>query len=391
MREIKVGQFADGYKPVADGVVTVIRNYAYWLDKKYGSCTVFAPGTPGYQQDDPFEVICFKSFPLKPRPPYRTGLPKLDPSFIKQVRAREFDLVHAHAPFTSGGLALSEGKRRKIPVVTTFHSKYYDDFAQVLGKLIAQKVVDHSIKFYNACDSVWTVNEATAETLREYGYQGPITILPNGTDMTAPQDIPGHIQALEEEYHIQKEDRVFCFVGQQIYQKNTKLVIQAFERILKSNPHVRLLMIGEGYARKELMKMAEDAGLSDRITFTGIIQNRDILATIYLRASALVFPSIYDNAPLVVREAAAMGCPAILVRGSNAAQGVVDQENGFLCENNLDSLVDVIQHILDHPQQAKEVGLQAKETLARTWENIVDEVYEKYLDIIDRYHAEHRE
>ena len=66
--------------------------------------------------------------------------------------------------------------------------------------------------------------------------------------------------------------------------------------------------------------------------FTGFVGDREEILSLYRRADLLVFPSVYDNAPMVVREAAAMGTPALLVRGSCSAEGVTHGDNGFLCE-----------------------------------------------------------
>ena len=49
-----------------------------------------------------------------------------------------------------------------------------------------------------------------------------------------------------------------------------------------------------------------------------------------MRAIAFTFPSLYDNAPMVVREAAVMGTPAVLVAGSDAAEIIHDGANGFV-------------------------------------------------------------
>ena len=74
-------------------------------------------------------------------------------------------------------------RRRQVPLVSTFHSKYYQDFyGKTKSKVIAQGVVNYIIRFYNQCDGVWTVNHATAQVLREYGYHGKIRIMENGTN-----------------------------------------------------------------------------------------------------------------------------------------------------------------------------------------------------------------
>ena len=97
---------------------------------------------------------------------------------------------------------------------------------------------------------------------------------------------------------------------------------------------------------------------------------------------------MYDNAPLVVREASAMGTPSILVRNSTAAQGVEDRVNGFLCENNTESLRDTMLDASGSRKQLKSAAMH-KKTLAKTWDMIVDHVYAEYEKIIHDYHANH--
>lgn len=56
------------------------------------------------------------------------GVPALDGSYIMRMDAVKLDIVHAHTPFSAGGAALREVRRLKVPLMYTFHSKYYDDF-----------------------------------------------------------------------------------------------------------------------------------------------------------------------------------------------------------------------------------------------------------------------
>ena len=59
-----IGQFNDGYLPVTDGVVTVARNYTYWLNQKYGKCMLFAPTKNHQSFDEDFEVVGYRSVAL---------------------------------------------------------------------------------------------------------------------------------------------------------------------------------------------------------------------------------------------------------------------------------------------------------------------------------------
>lgn len=383
---LRFAQYIDSYSPVTDGVVTVVKNYAYWLNQKYAPCTVFAPGTPGYEYEDPFEVVGYKSFAPKLIAPYRAGLPAIDRKYRGQVRDMSFDLIHCHSPFTAGHEALRVAHAKKIPLVTTFHSQYYDDFKKVLkSERVARFGVKKIVQFYNQADSVWAVNESTAKTLRNYGYQGDITVMRNGTDLHMPPDIPAVRAHAEALCGIHPDEMMFLFVGQHDVKKNVPLILDAAGILRDRGYAFKLFMVGRGPHEEQFRKQIETLQLTNQVKMLGTIRNRDDLTSLYVRANALVFPSLYDNAALVIQEAACLGCPSIMVKGSNVAEGATDHENAYLCENHAESTANCMQEICDHPLRAKEIGARAQQTLPRTWESIVDDVYQKYLEIMESY------
>lgn len=383
---LTIGQFNDGYLPVTDGVVTVARNYTYWLNQKYAKCMLFAPTKTDQSFHEAFEVVGYRSFALPKRPPYRVGVPNIDRGYRRTVNNIPFDLVHTHSPFSSGSEALRIARKRNIPIVATFHSKFYDDFFQYTkSKTLAKTGVDIVIHFFNKVNSVWTVSDSTVETLRSYGYKGDVTVVPNGTDFHLPADPQAARRQASAFAGVTDRQPLFLFVGQHIWQKNIRLIAQAAQKLHQSHPGFRLLMVGDGLARRELQTWTEEQGLSDVVRFAGVVQDRDLLSALYLRANAFVFPSVYDNAPCVVKEASAMGCPTITVRGCNAAQGMMDGENGLLCENNLDSLCAQMESVLVDPLRAAAIGRRAQQTLAPSWESIVDQVYAEYVKLLYAY------
>ncbi|MFR0836164.1 MAG: glycosyltransferase [Barnesiella sp.] len=87
---------------------------------------------------------------------------------------------------------------------------------------------------------------------------------------------------------------------------------------------------------------------------------------------------MYDNAPLVLREAAAMHTPAILLNGATASEVIVDGENGFLTENTVSGLARKISFLAESPQIIRLAGEAASHTIARSWEDVVHEVVDRY-------------
>lgn len=389
-KKLVVGQFNDSFVPVMDGVTNVVKNYAYWLDKKYGECYVATPAYPGYGDREDFPVLRYYSIPLKQREPYRIGLDLLDINFRSAINSIPFDIVHAHCPFTSGAVAQQIARKNNIPIVATFHSKFYDDFKQVLkidafAKICTRIVID----FFNRVDQVWTVSKGAADTLHEYGYKGSIEVVSNGTDFVVPENINDIIKKTEQKLNIKENELVFLFVGQHIWQKNIKMIVEALKLVDDRNIPFRMFFVGDGYAKEELKEYVNELGLDDKITLLGKILDRDYLRSLFARADLFLFPSVYDNAPIVIREAAAVATPSVVIANSNAAEGIEDNVNGFLSENTAQSYANRILEVTKDRDLIIRAGQRAKVTIYRNWEDIVDEVYQRYIEIIKTYNKLH--
>lgn len=115
----------------------------------------------------------------------------------------------------------------------------------------------------------------------------------------------------------------------------------------------------------------------------GSVKDREVMKSLYACADLLVFPSLYDNQPLVVKEAAAFSVPSVLIDGSSAAEGIIHGYNGFLTSDNPESLADTLSGLLDKPNLVRYVGSKAQETLYVHWEEIADELYSIYFDLIN--------
>lgn len=384
--ELVTGQFNDSYPPIMDGVANVTKNYAYWLNKKCGPSYVITPTYPGYRDEEDFEVLRYFSLPLLVRRPYRIGLPQLDYQFKRLLYDIPFDIAHAHCPFSAGQIAFDLARKKGIPLVATFHSKFYDDFKAALKlETPAQIGLRRVMNFFRAADSVWTVNKATAQTLIEYGYKGPIEVVYNGTDFTPPSDQKEKKEAVNQLLNINSEETVFLFVGQHVWQKNLRMLIYALKTLKEMGISFKMIFAGAGYAEEDLKELSRELGLAKQTNFLGMVLDRELLKALFVRADLFLFPSIYDNAPIVVREAAAANCPAVLIAGANSAEGISDNINGFLAENDPLLYAQRIREILLDREKLLLVGKNAQQTVYKHWEEIVDEVKLRYLDLIREF------
>ncbi|NDV47745.1 glycosyltransferase [Paludibacter sp. 221] len=367
-----------------DGVALAVSNYAYWLHEKNYPVCVVAPNAPDYEDDEVYPVFRYTSVPVPTRKPYRLGLPDIDFSFQKKFEEIKFELVHAHSPFSAGKLAVRVAKEQKVPLIATFHSKYRDDFERALhSRHVVDLMVKEIVSFYEKADEVWVPQKAVEETLREYGYKGKIEVVDNGNDFATDEDLAPVKQRAREALGVKGDEFVFLFVGQHIWEKNTRMIVEALA-LMKDEPF-RMFFVGTGYAADELKTLVKEAGLSSKVTFTGIVTDRERIKLYYAASDLFLFPSLYDNAPLVVREAGALGTPSVMVAGSTAAEILTDNLNGFLIENSAKSLAEKLRGLIKNPDLVKEVGINASKTIANSWKSIVEEeVLDRYLSIIRR-------
>ena len=380
--QANVGLFCDVFPPVMDGVSVCMENYAYWMQKKVGGVCVVTPNVSGadYSAHD-YKVFDYFSVPVPMRRPYVTGIAEIDPTFLAKIATTRFKILHAHCPFASGMAAMRIARLQKIPLVATFHSKYRDDFARVLPKLAVDMVIDQIIDFYERADLVWVPQESTVDVLREYGYTGHVEVMDNGSDLVADYPEKFFMEA-RQRLGIAPEEFVMLFVGQHIWEKNPRLVIEGLSRI----PDVpfRMYFVGVGYAADEMKALVSEKGLDDKVTFVGSVTDRAVITDYYAASDLFLFPSLYDNAPLVVREAAALHTPAVMARGATAATILEDGGNGFLVDNDPDKMAQLLRELIHDPERVHRVGLQASKTIVRSWEDCVEEVLDRYNALLRR-------
>lgn len=381
------GIFNDSFPPILDGVTLTVENYVYWLMKKGLKPCVVTPWNPVSTPVD-CEIMKFFSLPIQSRKPYRYGYPKLDPFIWKKLRNTNFRLVHAHCPFSTGRLGVYVKKKNGVPLIGTFHSKYRDDLKHSFKSApwMVNIIMKRILNFFNACDEVWIPQAQVEETVREYGYKGPLTVVENGNDFAslAGSDINSYKSAAKKELGIAEDELSLLFVGQHIFEKGIDIVVDTL-KLLDGKVKFKMNFIGTGYAFDDIKKSISQAGLDDRVKLNGVISERDKLSRYYAASDLFLFPSFYDNAPLVIREAAAMGTPSILLKGSTASEVITDGVNGFLTEKDPHKFAELVTDLSRDKSQLIQAAQGARSSLVRSWEDVVGEVVDRYDSLVKRH------
>jgi glycosyltransferase involved in cell wall biosynthesis len=379
-----IGIFNDSFPPIMDGVSLTAQNYAYWLNEKNQPVCVVTPRTPDYMDVEQYPVYRYTSLPMLGRKPYRLGLPEIDHSLHSTIDRISFGLVHAHCPFSSGITAQRIAKAQKVPIVATFHSKYREDFEQsVHSKFIAKLMTNRIVRFYEKADEVWIPQASVEEIIREYGFKGKVEVVANGNDFDSNEAVEPLRQQARKDLKIGEHETVFLFVGQIIWEKNIRLIVESLQMI--NDLLFKMYFVGSGYASDNLKQLVDEAGLSNKVTFTGSINDRQQLKQYYAAADLFLFPSTYDTWAIVIHEAAALQTPSLLVNDSTIAKVITNDSDGFLTANNPSSVASRLRELILNPDLLKRAGLLASKTINRSWESVSDEVLDRYRHLSKRY------
>ena len=177
---------------------------------------------------------------------------------------------------------------------------------------------------------------------------------------------------------LQEEDFVVLYVGRLIQVKGILELMQAVLSI--KDKHVKLLVIGSAnfgkwtlssYERK-VKKVAKNH--SERIIFTGYIENRE-LYKYSLLADVQCVPSLWEEAAgLVVIEAMAEGIPTIVTNSGGMIE-YVNENTTLVVERKdiIENLKKAIMYLKEYP----EIRRKMSENTKRQSKNYDEEVYYK--------------
>lgn len=383
--KLKILETLDTFYPNYDGPTVLITNYAKNLDKT-NSCAVLVPRYPNYTDNQPFSVFRCKS--MKFADGYRCSFPGIDRKAKKFVKQGNFDIIHTHSPLLMGKFSTKMAKRLGIPSVITLHTKFEMEAMRVTkSKFLTSIVMRYILKVFNSADYVWTVSKGAAETLREYGYKGNVTVIRNGTDMKMPPNPEELIEKVNSTYNLKGQKNVFLFVGRIVETKNLSLVLDALKIVKQTLNDFKFLIVGAGSAVEGLQKQCSELGLNDNVMFTGKVMDREFLSGIYLRSDLFLFPSTFDTASLVPIEAAAMKLPTLLVEDCQSAETVTNDFDGYTAPETPQAWADKILEIVADREKLKQISDQCVKSVYRTWENVTDEVAAKYREHIAEFNA----
>ncbi|MDR1565426.1 MAG: glycosyltransferase [Oscillospiraceae bacterium] len=381
--KLKIALFNESFPPFIDGVSMTVKNYADIINEKLGEAFVVTPYLRGVYDDYPYKVIRYSSIPsTNAKIQYPIGNPMSFTS-IHEIRREKPDLIHVHSPFSGSVLARMCAINNDIPVVLTYHTKFDQDIDTRLINPQFRQIAKNFVRVnVSNADEVWSVSNGCGGALRTIGYKGIYRVMENGADYDRRCSSPEEIAKINEEWGLEPDEKLLLFVGRMHWYKNIKLILDAVRKAHLAGNQFKAIFVGNGGEFEDIKAYAKRLGASSYVYFAGAVREREKLRAYYSRANLLLFPSTYDTSGLVVKEAAACDTPALLIRGSCAAEGVEDGFSGFLCEDNLISCTDVLINALSNSTRLASIGKNAGRYVYLSWEDSIRKAYARYEEIV---------
>ena len=264
------------------------------------------------------------------------------------------DVVHVHWWFPGGMVVAPLGVVGLTPVMVTSHGT--DLF--LLRKLPILRLLARRV--FARASVVTTVSHALAGEL-------PALDVESSRVHVAPMPLDLETFGSDAAPFAERDREHVLFVGRLSAQKGTDDLLRAIAELAPTRPSIRLTVIGDGTERGRLEAAARDLGITDRVTFRGSLDTREV-AQSYRTASVLAVPSTVGAAGeregfgLVAVEAMLSGLPVVATSTGGLVDIVRDGDTGLLVNaGDPHALSHALTRVLSHPIAAQAMAERARE------------------------------
>ncbi|HAK44653.1 MAG TPA: hypothetical protein DCO79_01860 [Spirochaeta sp.] len=378
------------FLPTVNGVITATLNLAENLIKR-GNKVIFI--VPSWSKFTDKEI---NGIPVHYIPSIATymypGIRMISPSnrSMKKILEKEgVDIVHITGPWVVCRSAILSARRKKIPVIQSFHTLIYEDTyilylcrTKLLIPLFRALSWWYIGRYVNKSDVMTAPSIHACNVIQEKFPKSITKHIRNGIDLKEFENCSSY-EELSEKYP-QFNDKTYVFVGRLGEEKAVSVLIEAFRLAWLKDRELRLFVIGDGPGKKIYERTVSENHMDDAIVFLGRLDHHELLTSgLYHYARALVTASTTENQPVTVLEAIGCSTPVIVpdVDGINELWS----GNGMLFEaNNAVDFADKLVKLANDEklyQQCKLSGEKLKKKfdgmiIAEQFENLYNNVSE---------------
>jgi len=300
-----------------------------------------------------FHEVEFERYPLLRHYPYTLALAS---KLAEVVRMKKLEVLHAHYAIPFGAAALLAKQivaPMPLKVVMTLHGT---DITLVGNNASFKPVTRLTIE---AADAVTVVSQfLREETERQFEITRELEVIYNFVDPDRHAVKP--CACIREQ--IPSDTKTLMHISNFRPVKRVHDVVRTFARVAEKID-TRLILVGDGPDAASAHDLAEELGVSDRVIFTGVV---DQVAELLACADLFLLPSSTESFGLVALEAMASGVPVVASRIGGIPEVVDDGRTGLLAPvGNVEAFADATLRILGdeavHRRFSKAAREDAKE------------------------------
>ncbi len=273
---------------------------------------------------------------------------------------------------------------RRIPVVLTYHDLTWRRFPETLSR--TNRVVFTALggSSIRRADRIVADSGFTRDELTELfpSTAGRTRVVPLGVSSAFEPLDDGEARRRISEAGLPPDGPYFLFVGTLEPRKNLSMLVDVWARARQEGvPLAPVLLVGaRGWGGDPVGRQADRLGLADDIRALGRVTDA-VLAALYQRAIAVVFPTRYEGFGFPPVEAARMGTPTAgsdipVLREGPTAGGML------LPLDEPAAWVEGLSRLQREPETRAALGRRSREISRRfTWENAASAMIEVFQEV----------
>jgi len=198
-------------------------------------------------------------------------------------------------------------------------------------------------------------------------------IEPNSLDLTPDKELQGRF----------KDVPILICVSNFRPLKGHRLLIEGLRIVKNHNFKFKLLLLGDGKLRDELVNLTSRLGLVDDIIFLG---KKSSIGPYLSLADIFILPSIIEGMPVSIMEAYLARLPVIAFNVGGISELVLDKETGILVPpQDIEGLARAIEELLEDPEKRKRMGGAGYKRIKNEFslEKMVRGIEDIYLELMN--------
>lgn len=199
----------------------------------------------------------------------------------------------------------------------------------------------------------------------------PVKVIPNGLKADEFVSTPLHPDAAN-----------FLFIGELRHLKGVDLLLEAFARLLKEAPSLRLSIVGDGPDMKLFQDLASQLGIASNVKFWGRLPASEAFAL----GAVMVVPSRAESFPYIVLEAGAGLKPLISTDVGGISEIVAGSSTELILPDDVDDLFSAMKLAFSQPGRMMALAEQLQASIKQkfTVEQMASDITDFYLSALKR-------